>query len=312
MKFGSRSIKQVAASWVNELALRDAATLIGDGERYYHRNVSEVADYLFEHHGSVRILLLAGPSASGKTTTARKISALLQQKGMQAPVVSLDDFYRNTADLPLEADGRPDYETLDALDVPEIQRCFTELVETGASELPRFDFSHKRRAKRRTSIRLGAEGVLIVEGIHALNPVLVSGLGDTGFLRIYISVLTELVEGEETVLSARDCRLIRRIVRDQRHRGSPMEETLDMWESVCRGEERWIQPFAQTADAMIDSMHYYEPCIYPSFLRGAIATVPADSRYAGTAAHLNRLLDRFQALDPACTPEDSLLQEFIG
>ena len=126
--------------------------------------------------------------------------------------------------------------------------------------------------------------MLIVEGIHALNPVLVSGLGDTGFLRIYISVLTELVEGEETVLSARDCRLIRRIVRDQRHRGSPMEETLDMWESVCRGEERWIQPFAQTADAMIDSMHYYEPLHLPELPPGRDCDRPGGQpvcRYGG-------------------------------
>ena len=297
---------------INDLAQHDPASLIGKGEHYYHRNVNDAVDYIYENRMSIRIILLAGPSSSGKTTTALNIGRRLAEKGVHAPVISLDNFYRNRNEIPYDQDGQQDLETVEALDIPKINSCFEELIETGKSDFPIFDFKRSERSEEVQHIELGEQDLIIMEGIHALNPRLTQRVANKGLFRIYISVLTDLVDGEEIILHHKDCRLMRRIIRDEQHRGASMTETLGMWNKVCAGEEKYIHPFKNTADMMIDSIHYYEPCIYHHYLLPMIDEVERGSSYYEKAQQLKKILDSYWDLDKSWVPADSLLQEFVG
>lgn len=257
-----------------------------------------------------KVVMLTGPSASGKTTTANKLAEALQRSGTHAVVVSLDDFYKDLEDYPRLPDGSKDYENIEALDVPEIHRCLLALISEGEAEFPVFDFVTEHRKPETRHISLGG-GVAIVEGIHALNPQLTDVLPDGSVYKIYAGLREEYSRGGQRVLPTRDIRLARRMVRDNKFRGHSLEKTIGMWGAVCEGEDEFIKRFKSYADLLLDTSFSYEICILAPFL----AEMRGKVKDAAMAPVLDDLCERFSKVSPLSAsyiPPQSMLREFIG
>lgn len=257
-----------------------------------------------------KVIMLTGPSASGKTTTAYKLSAALKAAGAHSVVVSLDDFYKNIDDYPRLPDGSKDYENVTALDIDEIHRCLKQLIQKGEAEFPQFDFATEMRKPERVSIALQG-GVVIVEGIHALNPVLTDELPAGSVYKIYAGLREEYALGGQRFLPTRDIRLARRMVRDDKFRGSALEKTIGIWHNVCIGEDKYIKAYKPYADLLLDTSFSYELCVLAPFvtaLKGRLGGLPEGEV-------LDDLAERFAhctPLDESLIPEQSMLREFIG
>lgn len=256
------------------------------------------------------IVMLTGPSASGKTTTANKLAAALRSRGCPSRVVSLDNFYKNLDEYPRLPDGSKDYENITAVDLDTLQQCLGELIETGRTQLPEFDFFTEYRKSQRIPMELGT-GVCIVEGIHALNPQTTALLPSKSVYRVYVGLREEYSKGGQRILPTRDVRLARRLVRDYKQRGHSLEKTLGMWPSVCAGEDHYIKVFKKQADLLIDTSFSYEICVLRTLmepLAGELEGKPGEEQ-------LNDLVGRFcqcDPLPPEWVPQDSMLQEFVG
>ena len=269
-----------------------------------HAAASEIAE-----SGS-KVIMLTGPSASGKTTTAHKISHALCHMGVPCTVVSLDNFYKNIDDYPRLPDGNKDYENITALDVPEIHRCLLALVQAGQAEMPEFDFKAEMRMPTRHTLSLQG-GVVIVEGIHALNPQLTSVMPEGSVYKVYAGLREEYSHGGQRLLPTRDVRLARRMVRDNKFRGHSLEKTIDMWDAVCKGEDLYIKAYKPYADLLFDTSFSYEICVLAPFVTSLQGQL-GDS-HAGLL--LNSLAERFALCTPikeSFIPAASMLREFIG
>lgn len=278
----------------------------------YHSRVNEAAKTVF-NMANKRIIMLAGPSSSGKTTTAKLLSKSIESLGANAYTVSLDDFYfsRSTGRYPLDENGKPDYETVDALDIELIHKCFGELLGKGRSTLPVFDFTCGERRDGAREIVLTGNDVIIVEGLHALNPVITDNLPDESLFRLYVSVSSRIYSDDSQVLlSKRNLRFIRRMVRDYGFRAMPPYRTFEIWSSVMRGEDRYLFPFEPLADLKLDSFHPCEPCVLAPQAINLLDGV--DGEFAKDAAELKDKLSQFTKLDFSSLPSDSLLREFTG
>ena len=258
-----------------------------------------------------KLVMLTGPSASGKTTTAHKLAAALRLRGTPAQVVSLDNFYKNLDCYPRLPDGSKDYENITALDVEEIHRCLEELVQTGKTQLPEFDFMTENRKSQRIPLDLEG-GVCIVEGIHALNPILTSKLPQGQVYKIYAGLREEYSYRGQRVLPTRDIRLARRMVRDHKFRGHSLEKTLAMWNQVCAGEDQFIRVFKTEADLLVDTSFSYEICLLAHFVVPLAGQLPVT--HPG-CERLNELAGHFALVNPLpleLMPEHSMLREFLG
>lgn len=297
----------VEVGLINTAAMNPAQFVRHCEIEYESRVVAAAAE---SKASEAKVIMLTGPSASGKTTTANKLAAALKKDGTHAVVVSLDDFYRNIDNYPRLPDGSKDYENVQALDVEEIHRCLLALIEKGVAEFPRFDFVVERRMEETHTIALDG-GVVVVEGIHALNPLLTDVLPAGSVYKIYAGLREEYSYGGQRTLPTRDIRLARRMIRDNKFRGHSLEKTLNMWPMVCEGEDMYIKAFKPYADLLLDTSFSYEICIMSPFitdLRGA-----ADGLLAGPV--LNDLADRFARVNPLpedIIPPQSMLREFIG
>ena len=296
---------------INLLAL-EPKKFIDDCSRYYHSRVSEIADMIFNDK-SKKIVMLAGPSSSGKTTTANILSEKLIRKGSMAYTVSLDDFYHpHSVGYPLDENGKPDYECVEALDIELIHSCFGELIRNGRAELPVFDFHSGERINNAKKVELSENDVIIVEGLHALNPVITETLDEDSLYRIYVSVSSRVYEEDGSVLlSKRDLRFIRRMVRDYDFRSTSAERTFEIWQSVMRGEDKYLFPFEGNADIKLNSFHPCEPCVLSEKAIRLLKSVISDE-YREKAALMINKLTRFRNTDYSILPADSLLREFTG
>ena len=257
------------------------------------------------------IVMLTGPSASGKTTTAHKLAGALAARGCPAQVVSLDNFYKNLDEYPRLPDGSKDYENVTALDVAEIHRCLCEILEKGETDLPQFDFVTESRMGRTVHLSLPG-GVCIVEGIHALNPELTRPLPPGSAYKIYAGLREEYSHRGQRVIPTRDIRLARRMLRDCKFRGHSIEKTLGMWGRVCAGEDRFIKVFKSEADLLMDTSFSYEVCLLAPFISSLAGRLDPDDPLC---EQLNSLAGRFALatpLDEGLVPEDSMLREFLG
>ncbi len=295
---------------INQMA-RNPARFVNDCEISYETQLLELVDRVADTKGA-RIILLAGPSSSGKTTTAHKIATYLQQEKKQAYVVSLDDFYLGMENYPKLPDGTPDMETVDALDVPLINETLSTLVKTGKAVFPTFDFENSCRGKETNLIEVGDEGFIVMEGLHALNPRLVESLPPDACYRAYVSTRTVYMDGEREVLAPKDARLIRRMVRDHKFRGRAAVKTLIGWEDVLDGEEKYIYPFRDTVDYKIDSSFDYEGCIFHHYVMPMISELKSAENYKGKVREIVDALVAFEDIDFRFVPQKSLLREFIG
>lgn len=295
---------------INRAALEDPAAFVMRAEKAYDKDIGRVAAGLVR--GGTRLVMLAGPTSSGKTTTAGLLAGALEKLGADCTLISLDDFYRGESLAPLLPSGEHDYESIEALDVSAIQECLARLLETSRSEMPVFDFEAHRPFPHRRSVTLKENGIALVEGIHALNPVLIGRLPSLKVKRIYISVKQGIQDGERPLLGPNDMRLIRRIVRDYGFRKTGPERTLGMWGTVMAGERNYIKPFRNLADFTVNSFHVYEPCVLRDQAIRLLHTVSEGSGCFGEARGLLAVLERFRPIDSGLVPRDSILREFIG
>ncbi len=298
-------------SLINEKAAENAEKFITDCENVYKKAVSDVVNE-FLSNSDYDIVLLAGPSSSGKTTTAGKLSAEIEKSGRRAYTVSLDDFYLNRADIAVNEDGFKDFENVTALDIELIHNTFNELIENRKAELPIFDFMTGNRSEETKHIELQKDDVIIVEGLHALNPLITEGLDEKHVYKIYISVSTRVIGDDgKILLNKRNLRFIRRMIRDVRHRNSPVQHTFEMWQGVMKGEDKFLFPFESYANVKINSFHAYESCIFKSEALRLLNTVEKNDPYYENAQDLITKLGLFNEISPSLLPSDSLLNEFL-
>lgn len=298
-------------SFIVENALNNKENLIEQSEKRYSKIIEKIADVI-NSDSSKKIIMLAGPSGSGKTTTAEKIKEKLESYGHNAYAVSLDDFYKNIGEGPKNEDGTYDFESVDALDLEEIHKCMEELITKSRSELPLFDFMTGRRKKEKNFITLEKDDVIIIEGLHALNPRITDALPSENLLKIYISVSSRIYDGEEIVLNKRNLRFIRRTVRDFQFRNSPVEHTYSLWPAVMKGEDNYLFPFKNNADIIADTIHIYEPCVLKTQALELLESVEKTSVNYEDAQKLISALNKFPTIEKNCIPENSLLREFLG
>ena len=285
---------------------------ISECEKKYNNKIKKIAKDIADSE-KTEIVMLAGPSSSGKTTTAKKLCQALSDLGVKSHTVSLDDFYLNNCDSPRFPDGTPDYETVEALDIPCFEKTMATLIETGSALMPEFDFLTGTRKEKYNELKLGEKDVIIVEGLHALNPVITEHLPKERLLKIYISVSSRIYDKKKNIiLNKRNMRFIRRMVRDYKFRGNSVEDTFKMWITVRYGEDAYLFPFKDNADIKINTIHLYETCILKDLAADLLMQVSKDSEFYKESQRLIRSLYKFPKIDSSLVPEDSLLREFIG
>ena len=280
-------------------------------EKQYDDRLNSICDRLIRDFDSHCFVMVAGPSSSGKTTTSSIIRNKLINSGRSAKVISLDDFYRNQDVKFTFEDGTVDYETIKALDVDYISECLQNLMKNGSCMLPRFNFITKTRESYSETI-LDKDEIVIVEGLHALNPAITDPLEGFGMRKLYVSVSSRITDGDKIHMSKRDIRLVRRMIRDYHFRGSSIETTFYLWNGVRMGEDRYLFPFSDRADEKIDSIHPYEMCIFKDIAIKLLDRMDKDSIYYPTACELRNKLSVFESYAENLVPQSSLLREFIG
>ncbi len=300
-----------AAEQINKNITADPVGFITACEGAFFHKVNAVADTIADRPGN-RLVMLAGPSSSGKTTTAKLLSAAFARHSRRALTVSLDDFYLGR-DVPFKfEDGTPDYETVQSLDVPYIKDCLQSLIKNGTCMLPRFSFQTGKREETLIETSIGKDDIVIVEGLHALNPLITAVLNDQMLCKLYVSVSTRLTQQNDVLFSKRELRFIRRLVRDYQFRNSSVDHTFYLWNGVRKGEDRYLFPFSPLAEMKIDSIHYYEPCVFKSLAVPLLSQIMPDSRYFPAAQTILEKFKPFPNIDRSLVPRDSLLREFIG
>ena len=297
---------------INEYAQNDPAGLVEKAENHYDREITETAQRIADDD-SLKIVAIAGPSASGKTTTAHILSEKLQKLGEQTEVVSLDDFYLPTEQLPLTEDGKYDIESVNALDKALMKKCFGEIISTGRTELPKYNFAEKRRILSARSIDISGKGLVIVEGLHALNPVITELVPRKNIFKAYISVNRSVLDDNgDILLTSRQIRLMRRVLRDRIFRGSSVNETLALWKGVVEGEKKYLYCFKDTADVLIKTLHIYEPCLYRNDFCALCDETQNITDCRDYFLKTAEAVRKFVPLDEALIPHNSLIREFIG
>lgn len=304
-------VNEVSAQWINEKIKTDAEGFILECENSYRSQVETVVKSVCEKSGN-RLIMLAGPSSSGKTTTAGLMKMYIENFSRPSVVISLDDFYSEHIETLYFEDGTPDYETISALDIDYIIECLTSLVRKGECRLPRFSFQTKKRHAELVETKIEKDTVIIVEGLHAINQRITKHLDEASFLKAYVSVSTRIMNDEGVLFTKRDLRFIRRMIRDYHHRNAPVDFTFSLWNGVRMGEDRYLFPFSHLADVRIDSIHYYEPCLFKNEAVRLLDHIDKDSVYYHKAKTFGEKFDYFQSLDVSKIPQNSLLHEFIG
>lgn len=289
----------------------DTREVILASEAMQETRLSELADDIAGRE-TVKFVMIAGPSSSGKTTFSQRLCIQLKSRGLKPHYVGLDNYYRDRSECPLNPDGSKDFECLEALDVAGFNRDMTALLKGKTVDMPHFDFVRGERVYRGDYLTLGKQDILIIEGIHGLNDKMSSSLPSSSKYRVYISALTQLNIDDHNRIPSSDVRLIRRIIRDNRTRGSNAAETLGMWPAVRRGEEKNIFPFEENTDFIFNSALPYELAVLKQYAQPLLFRVPAEDKSFPEAQRLLKFLDYFIGLPAEDVPSNSILREFIG
>lgn len=297
---------------INDLILSSPKELVSMSENRYFEQLESVAESISNRASQSSILLVSGPSASTKTTTSHKLSEQLLANGLHSVVVSLDNFFVNVDKLPRLENGDTDFESVDTIDMDTLNRCFEELIVKRKSVIPIFDFANGRRSSETNEVILNDETIVIVEGIHALNPRLLQGKNRDSCLKLYISPSSDYYFNDEMILSSRNIRFTRRLVRDYFYRGTRLDTTVDMWVNVVKSELINIMPYKKEADYTIDSTILYEPAIYEYYLSKIMGSNELDGFYKGRIDDVFKALNRFYPLAPDIIPQNTVLHEFLA
>jgi uridine kinase len=298
--------------YINELARDNPQALVARAELRYRNIVNNIAERALDEPGR-KIVMLSGPSSSGKTTTARRLADTFTSLGMDTHVISLDDFYLNREQIPGYAEGNPDYETVEALDLPYLSETLQSLMSGAETDMPSFDFTVGRRSDKYNTLTLDKNDAVIVEGLHALNPVIASGLDTHRVMKIYINVSSRIYDNKgKIILNRRNIRFVRRMIRDYNFRASSVNNTFQLWDNVLRGEDLYLFPYKDFADFRINSIHLCEPCLFRDTAIELLESAELDDEFQADARRLINSLKKFQSLSSELVPKDSLLREFIG
>lgn len=301
---------------VNSAIKKGRATeLIQIAEALHEKKYAGIADEIFKRRDNIKLVLIAGPSSSGKTTTSKRIALQLKVLGLNPVVIELDNYFLNREETPRDSDGNYDFEVLGALDVDFLNKQLKQLLDGNRVELPKFDFAEGKRTFRGDYLTLQENDILIMEGIHGLNPGLTSQIDDNMKYRIYASALTSLSLDENNSISTSDNRLLRRIVRDGRYRGASAEDVIMRWPSVRRGEINNIFPFQENADIMFNSALIFELPLLKYYAEPQLRRIAPNSPASVESIRLLKFLSYIQELQPeeiATVPPTSVMREFIG
>lgn len=297
---------------VNKACLKGNATsLINVSEALQEKKIAHIADEIYTRK-DVKIILISGPSSSGKTTFSKRLSIQLMTNGLKPCAVSLDDYFVEREKTPLDAEGNYDYESLYALDLPFFNQQLQALLSGEEVELPRFNFTTGKREFKGNKLSIENNMVLILEGIHALNPELTSLIPDEAKYKIFVSALTTILLDNHNYIPTTDNRLLRRIIRDYKYRNYSAEETINRWPSVIRGEDQWITPYQENADAMFNSAMLFELAVLKDHALPILNRVPQNCPEYSEAYRLRKFLQYFIAVHDKDLPPTSLLREFLG
>lgn len=297
----------------NSIAGNSAAALVAECEKQHRELQDEIARTIASSRngGEVRMVLISGPSSSGKTTFAQHLCHALEARGVQPVQISMDDYFVNREDTPRDADGKYDFEAVEAVDLALLNDQLRRMLAGEEVVMPLFDFVEGRRRWQPEAVRPSADSVLVMEGLHALNPRLTSLVDERCKFKIFIAPLSTIVGDNGDTASPFDIRIVRRIARDNAHRGRTATETIEQWASVRRGEELYVFPFRDDADVQFDSSLRYELRVLRPLVEPLLASVAPDAPEYAEAQRLQKLLGAFSPIASGLVPRDSLLHEFI-
>ena len=307
----SRILQCENAADLNDIIAKgDARTFIRVSEAMQERAVAQIAERIVAN--GARVVFIAGPSSSGKTTFANRLSVQLRVSGKRPLAISLDNYYKNREMIPLGADGKPDLECLESIDVALFNDQLVELLAGREVELPLYSFKTKRRLERGVRLRAQEDQVIVVEGIHGLNPRLTPSVPEAQKFRIYISCFTSVAMDNLSRIATTDNRLLRRLTRDYTQRGADAVATLSRWGSVRRGEEKHIFPYQENADVMLNSSLFYEISVLRPYAEKILREVPDTVPEYDEARRMLKFLKNFTPIPPDEIPPTSIIREFIG
>ena len=294
---------------ISQGSIRD---LILISEALHEKKIAQIADQITAKKDKIGVILVAGPSSSGKTTFAQRLAIQLRVSGMKPHAVSVDDYFVNREFTPIDEDGKPDFESIEAIDIKLFNRHMVELLEGKEVEIPSFNFKTGTREYKGNTLQLDTNDVLIVEGIHGLNEQLSSSVPRENKFKIYISCLTQLNVDYHNRISTTDTRLIRRMIRDNTHRGMSPERTIELWPMVRRGERKNIFPYQEEADVMFNSALIYELSALKHLAEPLLFQVERSSPYYTEARRVLKFLEYFLGVGTEDIPVNSIVREFVG
>ena len=298
---------------INQAVRADKLGFMEECDHQYQKKVEQAADLICKNMKLSPVVLLSGPSGSGKTTTAHKITAELQRRGVGTHTISMDDYFvrRDPKTAPRTPEGEIDYESPEMMDLQLLSQHFAQLTRGEEILVPHFEFARQmRNDSKAVPLKLGKDEVAIFEGIHALNTKLTAGHPNA--TRLYISARSNVMDGEVLRFKGTWMRLTRRAVRDFNFRGTDIVGTLDMWANVRRGEKLYISPYKHTAHMLFDSSLPYEVSVMACYARPLMAAVPQENQRRHELLELVRAFDWFETIEPGLVPKDSQLHEFSG
>lgn len=297
---------------INDAAVSCPERMIQEVEESYNEHLQNIARNIATHRSKVKICMLSGPSSSGKTTTAHLFQKYLKDFGITAYIVSMDNYYLPREFLPKNPDGSMDFETVNAIDISQIEKCLLEIISDGVISVPNYDFGFGKPVGENSVFDIKENDIVIMEGIHGLNPVFTRHVPQENLIKLYVSVKQQIKDANGEVISPYDIRLVRRIVRDMKFRNTNPEGTLSMWDNVVDGENRYIRPYRLSADYTVNSIHIYEPCVLRTIAIPSLRMIAEDSPYYRKARELESRLMRFEPISSDLVPGSSMLMEFIG
>ena len=315
---------EIYKSWCNKIGIQninDINNIIKSGKSNYLINISEIwqeqkiSEMAYNIASDIehkKIILISGPSGSGKTSLSRRLQLHLKVLGIHSIPISLDDYYIDIKDMPLDDDGKPDFETPESINYARFNSDIDGLISGKSIYMPKFDFDKKSKIENYTEISLHKNDIIIAEGLHALNPKFAADISDSCKYRIYCSALTALSRNDNIKIQSRTTRLIRRLIRDYYFRKSDYSFTFSLWPNQEKGTEKYIFPFTDSADVIFNSSLLYEFAVYKKYLNIVLENADNDEIYKDKIFELKELVNSSEDIDRESTPGFSIIREFVG